>query len=155
MGGLQKSLPSYLIALLHPYSHTQLKYRHVLMVVNTSLRSINSAGKHGNMATPQSVYSSDVIQTRERQLWKKITATDTHCLSDLLPNRHTCQYLYQHGHDYMLPCIHTECFKHCFVNRSLFNFIQFNVCKEIYTFQITPLLLYCKLAHMTASVSFN
>ena len=28
------------------------------MVVNTSLRSINSASEHGNMATPRSAYSS-------------------------------------------------------------------------------------------------
>ena len=31
---------------------------HVLMVVNTSLRSINSVSEHGNMATPRSAYSS-------------------------------------------------------------------------------------------------
>ena len=28
------------------------------MVINTSLRSINSASEHGNMATPRSAYSS-------------------------------------------------------------------------------------------------
>ena len=37
---------------------TQLKYGHVLMVVNTSLRSINSVSDHGNMATPKNAYSS-------------------------------------------------------------------------------------------------
>ena len=66
---------------------------------------------------------SDAIQISDKQLWKKITATDTHCLTDLLPNERTYQSLRQHGHDYMLPRIRTECFKRCFVNRSLFNFI--------------------------------
>ena len=101
------------------------------------------------------LFISDVIQIRDQQLWKKITATDTHCLTDLLPNKRTYQSLRQRGHDYMLPRIRTQRFKRCFVNKSLFNFIQFNICKESYTFQITPLLLYCKLARMSASVWFN
>ena len=29
---------------------------------------------------------SDAIHISDKQLWKKITATDTHCLTDLLPN---------------------------------------------------------------------
>ena len=101
------------------------------------------------------LFISDVIQIRDQQLWKKITATDTHCLTDLLPNKRTYQSLRQRGHDYMLPRIRTQRFKRCFVNKSLFNFIQFNICKESYTFQITPLLLYCKLARMSANVWFN
>ena len=72
---------------------------------------------------------SDVIQISDKQLWKKITATDTHCLTDLLPKKRTYQSLHQRGLDYMLPR-----FKSCFLNRSLFNFIKFNVCKESYTF---------------------
>ena len=51
-----------------------------------------------------------------------------------LPNKRTYQSLRQRGHNYMLPRIRTEHFKRCFVNRSLFNFIQFNICKESYTF---------------------
>ena len=39
---------------------------------------------------------------------EKITATDTHCLTDLLPNKRTYQSLSSRGHDYMLPRIHTE-----------------------------------------------
>ena len=77
---------------------------------------------------------SDVIQISDKQLWKKITATDTHCLTDLLPKKRTYQSLHQRGLDYMLPHIRTERFKSCFLNRSLFNFIKFNVCKESYTF---------------------
>ena len=77
---------------------------------------------------------SDVIQISDKQLWKKITATDTHCLTDLLPKKRTYQSLHQRGLDYMLPHIRTERFKSCFLSRSLLNFIKFNVCKESYTF---------------------
>ena len=77
------------------------------MVVNTSLRSINSAIEHENMAT-SSILISDVTQIRDKQLWKKITATDTHCLTDLLPNKRTYQSLSSRGHDYILPRIRTE-----------------------------------------------
>ena len=75
-----------------------------------------------------------VIQISDKQLWKKITATDTHCLTDLLSKKRTYQSLHQRGLDYTLPHIRTERFKSCFLNRSLFNFIKFNVCKESYTF---------------------
>ena len=64
-----------------------------------------------------------VILTRDKQLWEKITHTDTHCLTDLLPSKRTYQSLRQRGHDYTLPRICTERFKRCFINRSLFNFI--------------------------------
>ena len=56
--GILKSSRSYLIAQLCPYFHTALNYEHVLMVVNTSLKSINSASEHGHMATPTRAYSS-------------------------------------------------------------------------------------------------
>ena len=83
------------------------------MVVNTSLRSINSASEHGNMAiyAKERIFISDVIQIRDKQLRKKITATDTHCLTDLLPKKRTYQSLRQRGHEYMLPRIRTERFK--------------------------------------------
>ena len=55
-----------------------------------------------------------VIQISDKQLWKKITATDTHCLTDLLPKKRTYQSLHQRDLDYMLPR-----FKSCFLN-SLF-----------------------------------
>ena len=61
------------------------------MVLNTSLRSINSASEHGNMVTPTSENSSAMylIQTRDKQLWEK---------------NHTYRYTLlkrcQHGHDY-------------------------------------------------------
>ena len=44
-----------------------------------------------------------VIQISDKQLWKKITATDTHCLTDLLPKKRTYQSLHQCDLDYMLP----------------------------------------------------
>ena len=77
------------------------------------------AWKYGH--TNKRIFISDIIQTRDKQQWKKIT--DTHCLKDLLPSKHTYQSLRQHGHDYILPRIHTERFKRCFVNRCHFNFI--------------------------------
>ena len=43
---------------LCPYLHTKLKYRHALIVVNTFLRSINSASEHGNLAIARSACSS-------------------------------------------------------------------------------------------------
>ena len=91
------------------------------------------------------IFISDVIQIRDKQLWKSHSYRYTY-----LPNKRTYQSLRQRGHNYMLPRIRTEHFKRCFVNRSLFNFIQFNICKESYTFQITPHLLHCKLARMSA-----
>ena len=35
----------------------QSKYRHELMMVNTSPRSMNSVSEHGNMVTPMKAYS--------------------------------------------------------------------------------------------------
>ena len=64
------------------------------------------------------IFISDVIQISDKQLWKKITATDTHCSTGLLPNKRTHQSLRQRGHNYMLPRIRTERFKRCFVNIS-------------------------------------
>ena len=66
---------------------------------------------------------SDVIQIKDEQLWKKITATHTCSLTDLLANQPTYQSLRQCGDDYILPRIRTGCFKSCFANRSLFTFI--------------------------------
>ena len=44
--------------------------------------------------------------------------------------RKTRKSLRQRGHGYTLPRICIERFKRCFMNRSLFNFIQFNVCRD-------------------------
>ena len=73
--------------------------------------------------TKERIFISNVIQTRDKQLWEQITHTDTHCLTDLLLSKRTYQSLRQHGHNYMLPRIRTDCFKRCFINRSLFHFI--------------------------------
>ena len=69
------------------------------------------------------MFISDVIQIKDEQLWKKITATHTCSLTDLLANQPTYQSLRQCGDDYILPRIRTGCFKSCFANRSLFTFI--------------------------------
>lgn len=55
------------------------------------------AWKYGH--TKERILVSDVIQTRDKQLWEKITATDTHCLTDLLPNKRTYQSLSQRDQD--------------------------------------------------------
>ena len=73
--------------------------------------------------TKDRIVIDNVILTRDKQLWEKITHTGTHCLTDLLPSKRTYQSLRQRGHDYTLPRIRTERFKRCFINRSLFNFI--------------------------------
>ena len=87
------------------------------------------------------LFISDVIQIRDQQLRKKITATDTHCLTDLLPNKRTYQSLRQRGHDYMLPRIRTQRFKRCFV---------INLCLTL-----SSLIFVKKVIRMSASVWFN
>ena len=73
--------------------------------------------------TKDRIVIDNVILTRDKQLWEKITHTDIHCLTDLLPCKRTYKSLRQRGHDYTLPRIRTERFKRCFINRYLFNFI--------------------------------
>ena len=103
----------------------QLKYGHVLMVVNTFLSKIDKfckrAWRYGY--TKDRIVIDNVILTRDKQLWEKITHTDIHCLTDLLPFKRTYKSLRQRGHDYTLPRIRKERFKPCFINRYLFNFI--------------------------------
>ena len=65
---------------------------------------------------------NNVILTRDKQLWEKVTHADAHCSADLLPSKRA-RPLRQHGHDYTLPRVRTERFKRCFINRSLLNFI--------------------------------
>ena len=91
----------------------------MLMVVNTFLRSLNSASEHGDMAIPIRTYSSATV-TRDKH--GKKSQINTHCVNDLLPRKHRYQSLLQCGHDYILLRIHAERFRRCFVTRCLFNF---------------------------------
>ena len=58
--------------------------------------------------TKDRIVIDNVILTRDKQLWEKITHTDIHCLTDLLQSKRTYKSLRQHGHDCMLPRIRTE-----------------------------------------------
>ena len=44
--------------------------------------------------TKDRIVIDNVIVTRDKQLWEKITHTDTHCLTDLLQSKRTYQFLY-------------------------------------------------------------
>ena len=55
------------------------------MLVNNSLRSINSASEHGNMVTPRSANSSAMylIQTRDEQLWETKSHIQIHIVKQI------------------------------------------------------------------------
>ena len=63
-----------------------------------------------------------IFTIKDRLLWDKITADNTHPLHELLPPQRS-RSLRKRGHPYILPCVRTERHKRCFVNRCLFNFI--------------------------------
>ena len=56
----------------------------------------------------------DILTTRDRKLWIKITSNTT-ALDDLLPPRRT-RHLGWRGHDDILPRVRTSRFKFTFVN---------------------------------------
>ena len=64
----------------------------------------------------------EIINKRDKRLWKKILNDDHNALRELLPNKLN-RTLRQRGHDFELPLVRTERFKKSFVNRCLFNFI--------------------------------
>ena len=64
----------------------------------------------------------EIINKRDKRLWKKILDDDHNALRELLPNKLN-RTLRQRGHDFELPLVRTERFKKSFVNRCLFNFI--------------------------------
>ena len=79
----------------------------MLMLVYTSEidKFCKRAWKYGY--TKERIFISDVIQTRDKQLWeKKITHIDSHCLTDLLPSKSTYQSLRRRGHDYITTYSH-------------------------------------------------
>ena len=78
------------------------------------------AAKYGytNKYTP----IKDIISSRDKKLWEKITNDCNHCLHDLLSKQRT-RNLRNHGHNYILLCVRTERFKRSYINRCLFNFV--------------------------------
>ena len=61
----------------------------------------------------------DLLRDRDSKLFKNVISDD-HILHDLLPPKRR-RVLREHKHDFILPRVKTECFKHCFLNRCLFN----------------------------------
>ena len=61
----------------------------------------------------------DLIKGRDYKLFKNVISDD-HILYDLLPPKRR-RVLRERKHDFILPRIKTERFKHCFINRCLFN----------------------------------
>ena len=63
-----------------------------------------------------------VIEDRDLMVWKSMWVAPSHHLQDLLPplkNRAPRG----RSHPYQVPCVNTERFKKCFINRCLFDFI--------------------------------
>ena len=61
-----------------------------------------------------------VIKNRDVRLWKSIMGTSSHPLQDLLPPLKN-RARRGRSHPYQIPCVNTERFKKCFVNRRLFD----------------------------------
>ena len=64
----------------------------------------------------------DMLNNKDRVLWKKITTDLSHALKTLLPPRRQLE-LRDRRHRYELPRVRTQRFKRVFVNRCLFNFV--------------------------------
>ena len=60
-----------------------------------------------------------VIKDSDLRLWKSIMGTSSNPLADLLPPLKN-RALRGRSHPYQIPCVNTERFKKCFVNRCLF-----------------------------------
>ena len=71
--------------------------------------------------TTKNIKISEVIEERDRKLFKKIVSNPEHVLHELLP---MCKQriLRQREHNFILPQIKTERFKRSFINRCLFNY---------------------------------
>ena len=61
-----------------------------------------------------------VIEDRDVRLWKSIMGTSSHPLQDLLPSLKN-RAIRGRSHPYQIPCVNTERFKKCFLNRRLFD----------------------------------
>ena len=80
---------------------------------------IQHAVKHGYTNKRPSIV--ELKRTKDTKLWSKVTAQN-YCLNDLLPSPKTCT-LWERAHNYVLPQVGTERFKHCFINKCLFGFV--------------------------------
>jgi hypothetical protein len=71
--------------------------------------------------TTKGIKISEVIEERNRKLFRKIESNPEHALHELLP---VCKQriLRQREHNFILPQIKTERFKRSFINRCLFNY---------------------------------
>ena len=64
---------------------------------------------------------SELIETRDKTLFKEIIDNPDHILSELLPGKRQ-KNLRKCEHPFILPNIRTERFKRSFVNRCLFDY---------------------------------
>ena len=80
---------------------------------------ISRAYNYGYISERKSI--TDIINSRDRKLWNRITSNTVNALQDLLPNKRS-RLLRSRGHEYVSPRIRTERFKRSFINRCLFKF---------------------------------
>ena len=73
--------------------------------------------------TNKIILISEVIKSRESDLFNRITSDTGHVLYDLLPSKRN-RVLRERGHEFIPPSVKTERFKRAFVNRCLFKFIS-------------------------------
>ena len=81
---------------------------------------VSRACKYGYTSKGYSM--KEIICSRDKKLWDKVTSNVNNPLHELLPNN-LARLLRPRGHVYELPRIRTECFKNSYINRCLFNFI--------------------------------
>ena len=81
---------------------------------------VSRACKYGYTSKGYSM--KEIICSRDKKLWDKVTSNVNNPLHELLPNN-LARPLRPRGHVYELPRIRTECFKNSYINRCLFKFI--------------------------------
>ncbi len=59
---------------------------------------------------------------RNSELWNKVINNENNALQELLPNKIN-RPLRQRGHEFELPLVRTERYKHSFLNRCFFKFV--------------------------------
>lgn len=69
--------------------------------------------------TKRKITISELISQHDNKLFKQISSNKQHILKDLLPEKRT-RPLRNRTHNFILPCVKTERFKQCFINRCLF-----------------------------------
>ena len=63
----------------------------------------------------------EILSTRDKALWEKITKDPNHCLYELLPPQRQ-RILRDRGLNYILPRVRTERFERTLIKRCLFGF---------------------------------